>query len=196
MENLNTYVEFEEMRTQLNILTEKLNAERIISDKMVRVATQSRMRWLTIDAKLGRYIAPPIYVMLCISFYLLTQNIPFTIYSVLLFTAACIGQRIYSNDIADKNLWDKTLLEIVQKLARARKINENWYKFGVPLGGLWIIWCGSIMSKTIPNFSFGLYIGALIGLVFGFLIRWFVNRRFKSVEDNLIEVIEMEKNNE
>ncbi len=131
----------EEMRQQMTILKNKLEKQEIISDRMLRKAMKKNIvdinRRYLIIATVGLLMIPYGYwafVMMggmSIGFWLMCSFGMVVSFCYTLWNG---------KDLRDKHLLETDILTARKKVARAKKRDHEWLKFGIPFGILFIIY--------------------------------------------------------
>ena len=131
----------EEMRQQMTILKNKLEKQEIISDRMLRKAMKKNVvdinRRYLIIATVGLLMIPYGYwafVMMggmSIDFWLVCSFGMVVSFCYTLWNG---------KDLRDKHLLETDILTARKKVARAKKRDHEWLKFGIPFGILFIIY--------------------------------------------------------
>ncbi|MBR1917402.1 MAG: hypothetical protein IJ832_06140 [Bacteroidaceae bacterium] len=131
----------EEMRQQMTILKNKLEKQEIISDRMLRKAMKKNIvdinRRYLIIATVGLLMIPYGYwafVMMggmSIGFWLVCSFGMVVSFCYTLWNG---------KDLRDKHLLETDILTARKKVARAKKRDHEWLKFGIPFGILFIIY--------------------------------------------------------
>ncbi len=131
----------EEMRQQMTILKNKLEKQEIISDRMLRKAMKKNVvdinRRYLIIATVGLLMIPYGYwafVMMggmSIGFWLMCSFGMVVSFCYTLWNG---------KDLRDKHLLETDILTARKKVARAKKRDHEWLKFGIPFGILFIIY--------------------------------------------------------
>jgi len=131
----------EEMRQQMTILKNKLEKQEIISDRMLRKAMKKNVvdinRRYLIIATVGLLMIPYGYwafVMMggmSIGFWLVCSFGMVVSFCYTLWNG---------KDLRDKHLLETDILTARKKVARAKKRDHEWLKFGIPFGILFIIY--------------------------------------------------------
>lgn len=129
------------MRQQMTILKNKLEKQEIISDRMLRKAMKKNVvdinRRYLIIATVGLLMIPYGYwafVMMggmSIGFWLVCSFGMVVSFCYTLWNG---------KDLRDKHLLETDILTARKKVARAKKRDHEWLKFGIPFGILFIIY--------------------------------------------------------
>ncbi|MBR3733188.1 MAG: hypothetical protein IKN22_01490 [Bacteroidaceae bacterium] len=131
----------EEMRQQMTILKDKLNKQEIINERMMRKAMKKNVvdinRRYLIIASVGLLMIPYGYwafVMMggmSIGFWLMCSFGMIVSFCYTLWNG---------KDLRDKHLLDTDMLTARKKVARAKKRDHDWLKFGIPFGIIFILY--------------------------------------------------------
>ena len=134
--------EFEDMRQQMEILKEKLQKQNIINEKVLRRSMKKSA--LNINRR---------YLMVCI-LCILMQPYSYWAFvklngmSIFLWLATCalmllvFCYTLYTGRFIDSRLMDSNLVEVRKKVAKAKKLDQDWLKIGIPSVVLWLAYYG------------------------------------------------------
>ena len=200
MDTNNNMQELEQMRSQLNILKEKLDRQEIINDKMLRASMKSKMSWIDKYRWISLFIIP--FVALCF--------LPMTIkmdtwglygFTMLIVTASVIADW-FINRVPESTFMDSSMLELSDKLVRMKRYRKIQLLIGMCLI---VVWLGLLyyevyskgyavqtdpgMQKYYIGFMVALGIGAVIGMAIGLYI--FI--KMQRTNDKIIREIEKMK---
>ena len=180
--------DFEEMRQQMNILKEKLQQQEIVNEKVFRRSTRKSLKGIN-----RRYTFVSILCILMVP-YSYWAFVKLTGMSIWLWLATCILMLIafvytqYTGRFISSRVFEKDLVQARAKVAKAKKLDHDWLKIGIPLIVLWLAYFGYEMYKVIGGED-GIYIVvmcvvcALLGGAVGLKVH------FKN-QDNYEQVIE------
>lgn len=188
MENVN---ELETMRQQMAVLKEKLEKQTIISDRMIRRAVRKSTSWIR-----RRYILSITVALLMIPYCVIVM--PRIGLSVGLTVAACAfmlisaGRTYYIMRALNRNfLSEENLVAAGREIARARKMDADWLKFGIPVGCLWLA-CFCVEAYGLSGNSkagfYGGLVGAVIGGVVGFKTHMRIQRKYREIIEQIDEL--------
>ena len=180
--------DFEEMRQQMNILKEKLQKQEIVNEKVFRRSTRKSLKGIN-----RRYTFVSILCILMVP-YSYWAFVKLTGMSIWLWLATCVLMLIafvytqYTGRFISSRVFEKDLVQARAKVAKAKKLDHDWLKIGIPLIVLWLAYFGYEMYKVTGGED-SIYIVvmcvvcALLGGVVGLKIH------FKN-QDNYEQVIE------
>ena len=140
--------DFEEMRQQMNILKEKLQQQEIVNEKIFRRSTRRSMTGIC-----RRYTFVSILCILMIP-YSYWAFVKLTGMSIWLWVATCILMLIalvytqYTGRFINSRVFEKDLVQARAKVAKAKKLDHDWLKIGIPLITLWLAYFGYEMYKV------------------------------------------------
>jgi hypothetical protein len=180
---------FLEMQQQMQQLREKLESQKIVNERILRRScgrTIDRLKFKSnapIFAGLaGLALIPVLYHMGFSPLFLIVTGV--------FMIAGIVATLITKQYIPDVN---KDLVTATTELTKFRKINADWYKYGIPF---LLVWLGILIWDVVKNLQLGgpqlsgFICGASIGLVAG-LVLGFKNRRdILDASDDLLGQIE------
>ena len=188
----------EEMRQQMTILKNKLEKQEIISDRMLRKAMKKNVvdinRRYLIIATVGLLMIPYGYwafVMMggmSIGFWLMCSFGMVVSFCYTLWNG---------KDLRDKHLLETDILTARKKVARAKKLENQWLFISIPLVILWLAWFvyEAMLQNVDGNRSgYGLLvggaIGGIIGLIIGFSLHFKTQRQYQEIIDQIEDLTE------
>ena len=131
--------QFEEMRMQMEMLKSKLDKQEIVNDRILRKSMKKNMNNIT-----RRYTILVVVALLMIpyAYYVFVSmmgySIGFWIATVVFMLISC-GYTVWNGkDLYNGNLMEKSLLVVRQKMALAKKRDNQWMLFGIPMLILWL----------------------------------------------------------
>ena len=138
-ENNMNETQFEDMRQQLNTLKKKLGEQEIVNDRLIRRSMKQEAnkisRRYNIIIALCILMIPYTYVVFRMN---LGLSLAFWI-GTSIFMLICAGATYYnSQNVTNANMMSKNLIEVGQKMARAKKFDANWLFFGIPAVIVWL----------------------------------------------------------
>lgn len=178
-----------EMQRQMQQLREKLDSQQIVNERILR-----RSCGRTIDRLRIKSNAPIIagclgLALLPILFLMGFSNL-FLIFTGLFMLTGIVATLITKQFIPNMN---KDLVTATTELTKFRKINADWYKYGIPF---LVVWLGILIWDVVKNMQmggselYGFIGGSCVGLVLG-LVLGFKNRRdILDASDDLLGQIE------
>ncbi len=183
-----------EMQQQMKQLREKLDAQKIVNDRILRQAmnqTANRLRF--------KYFVPCIFavagIFLAPALMQLGLSLPVVIAYVVMMLAAIAATVIINNHLPRL---DRDLVTAASEVSKFRKLNADWYKVGVPVA---LVWFGFMIWDLIKNVGvdgsqlYGLIGGLSVGLIIGGLFGWKNRRDVLAGADELLDQIEEFRNN-
>lgn len=140
--------DFEEMRQQMNILKEKLQKQEIVNEKVFRRSTRQSLSGIK-----RRYTFVSILCILMVP-YSYWAFVKLTGMSIWLWLATCILMLIafvytqYTGRYISSRVFEEDLVQARTKVAKAKKLDHDWLKIGIPLIVLWLAYFGYEMYKV------------------------------------------------
>lgn len=193
METTNGFPELEQMREQILILREKLETQKIVSERHVRAAIRSGVSQLNRHGMVIIILGIIALPWCTLSFHKMGMSLWFCGGTAAMF-AFCIWKTwrqhraLWAIDLASDDL--VTAGESAMKL---RKDYIDWLKIGIPMLVLWFGWfvaeCFANMDNDIfPAFLAGGCVGMVIGAALGFKIH---RKAVRMAEEVLSQIEEL-----
>ena len=182
--------ELMEMKEQLSILTQKLEKETIVNEKLMRRATKEKIskmqrRALIKGVVIGLCI--PYTIGVCHFFGLSLWLCGFTV--LILLIALYTDYRIHRNIHSDEAMYGN-LLDVRKKVLRIKQAYKDWLKFSIPILALWLLsfWYETYQLPDIPKES--IFIGSIFGGSIGGFIGFLQYKKMQRSADEILEQIE------
>ncbi len=181
MENLN---ELETMRSQMDALKRQLEHQTIINDRILRRAVSGNTSWIR-----RRYIICIVASLLMVPYTLIVfhhigLSLAFAV-ATCLFMLTAAGYTYYNMRTLNRDfLMEADLVGAGQGIARARKMDADWLKFGIPTVILWLIWFfleGYGLYGFAPAGLIGGIIGGAIGGFCGYMTHAKIQRKYREI---------------
>ena len=188
--------QFEEMRMQMEMLKSKLDKQEIVNDRILRKSMKKNMNNIT-----RRY---PILVVLALlmipyAYYVFVSmmgySIGFWIATVVFMLISC-GFTVWNGrDLYTGNLMEKNLLEVRQKMALAKKRDNQWMLFGFPMLILWLAYFVYEVyqkggAEEVHSLLIAAAFGGAVGLIIGLIAHFKTQREYQEIIDQIEEVTE------
>ncbi len=130
--------EFEDMRQQMNILKEKLQKQSIVNERIFQRSMRHNVSGIN-----RRYTIVAVLCVLMIpySYWAFVTLADMSIYfwlatAVLMVITFCAT--LYNGRHINSNLLNCNLVEARTRVAKAKKLDRDWLKFGIPAIVLWL----------------------------------------------------------
>lgn len=190
MENYMDSRELMEMKEQLSILTQKLEKETIVNDRLMRRATKEK-----ISKMQRRALIKGIVIGLCIPytigvFHFIGLSLWLCGFTVLvLLIALYYDYRIHRNIHSDEAMYGN-LLDVRKKVLRIKQAYKDWLKFSIPILAIWLVWFWyeTFQLPDIPKES--IFIGTIFGTCIGGLTGFLQYKKMQRGADEILEQIE------
>ena len=196
--NTTNNFEMDEMRQQMETLKKKLGQQEIVNDRLMRRSMKSTANKIiqrhNIVMAVGLLMIPFGYY----SFVMISGfSIPFWIVTCL-FMILCAAATYYVGfDLRDSRLMQGKLLEVRRKVARAKKLENQWLFISIPLLILWLAWFvyeAMLQNSDEIRRGYGLLvggaIGGVIGLICGFSLHFKTQRQYQEIIDQIEDLTE------
>ena len=193
---MNEYIdsrELQQMKEQLAILTQKLDKETIVNERLMRQAMKDKASWLRrrfIIKGIANLILLPYFIWLAPG--VLGLSVGFCIF-VSLFIILALGCDYYINTrFRPEKFVYGNLLEARQDTLMLKKFYANWLKFiGIPFIVVFSTWFIYDIAQVIHGEELkGALGGMAIGVVIGSAIGIYRYRKTQRTADEILEQIE------
>lgn len=184
--------ELEEMRSQIALLKEKLDNEKIVNDKILRNATKTKIRSLRINQIIEYVSALFVITFGSVVFRSLGCSWEFVITTIIYMLFCAIMTFIQHRQLNRADVTNGDLLTVAKYAKKLKKDYHNWLYFAIPSIILWFSWLLNELytSGKDEHMILASGIGVLIGGTIGFLIGWMMNRKAKHTLDDIVRLIE------
>lgn len=189
MEQYTELTELEQMRSQLNVLKQKLDRQQIVNDQLIRRAMQQKMSWIK-KYVIGEIIATPfILVFFCCMLLVLDFSVWLCIaWTVLLI--ASVASDWFINRTDPKDFLAENLTATAQKLIRMKALRRRYEIAAIPPALVLVAWmCWEGLQDGMSVMAQGFVIGGLVGGTIGGIIGFSVYRKFQKTNDEVIQQI-------
>ena len=188
--------QFEEMRMQMEMLKSKLDKQEIVNDRILRKSMKKNMNNIT-----RRYIILVVVALLMIpyAYYVFVSmmgySIGFWIATVVFMLISC-GYTVWNGrDLYAGNLMEKSLLVVRQKMALAKKRDNQWMLFGIPMLILWLAYFVYEVyqkggAEDVHTLLLASAFGGAVGLILGLTIHFKTQREYQEIIDQIEEMTE------
>ena len=188
--------QFEEMRMQMEMLKSKLDKQEIVNEKILRKSMKKNMNNIT-----RRYTILVVVALLMIpyAYYVFVSmmgySIGFWIATVVFMLISC-GYTVWNGkDLYNGNLMEKNLLEVRQKMALAKKRDNQWMLFGFPMLILWLAYFVYEVyqkggAEEVHTLLMASAFGGAVGLILGLTIHFKTQREYQEIIDQIEEMTE------
>ena len=193
---MNEYIdsrELQQMKEQLAILTQKLDKETIVNERLMRQAMKDKASWLRrrfIIKGIADLILLPYFIWLAPG--LLGLSVGFCIF-VSLFILLALGCDYYINTrFRPEKFVYGNLLEARQDTLMLKKFYANWLKFiGIPFIVVFFTWFIYDIAQVIHGEELkGALGGMAIGTVIGSIVGIYRYRKTQRTADEILAQIE------
>ena len=188
--------QFEEMRMQMEMLKTKLDKQEIVNDRILRKSMKKNMNNIT-----RRYTILVVVALLMIpyAYYVFVSmmgySIGFWIATVVFMLISC-GYTVWNGrDLYAGNLMEKSLLVVKQKMALAKKRDNQWMLFGIPMLILWLAYFVYEVyqkggAEEVHTLLLASAFGGAVGLILGLTIHFKTQREYQEIIDQIEEMTE------
>ncbi|MCI6118437.1 MAG: hypothetical protein MR717_03975 [Prevotella sp.] len=190
-ENIN---ELEAMRSQFDILKNKLNNQDIINDQLLRNAMSEKMSWIM------KYVWFELLVLLplcALSFYgmrLLIPGLPLApMVCILLLVAISIALDFYFNRTSENDWNTENLVTTGRKLIIMKRLRWTQVAVSMPIAILLFFWYASgFEGEEAEVINIGMIVGGVIGAIVGLFILVKMNRTNDALINQIRELTKEE----
>ena len=191
MENRDTSLELEEMRSQIEILKSKLNNQKIINEQQLRYSMSKKMS--KIDKTMLRTVIGGCLAFIYCTWVFTWMRLSFPfIFATAILLSACLAITIYKHySFRRINLSGGNLLEVVEQLTKIKRHYRDWWKTALPILLAWYGWW-MYELLTIYNFNsyaLGIYLGSAVGIIVGLVIGYKINSNIVNETNEILNQI-------
>ena len=143
MENINEHNmnELEAMRSQMQLLKQKLDNQEIINDQLLRNAMSGKMSWIRKYIWFELLVLLPLCTLNFVGLKLMNPGLSiWAIASILLLVLMEILLDFYINNMSASDWQSENLLQTANKLVRMKKLYERINKLGVFDRAIVLLW--------------------------------------------------------
>ena len=193
---MNEYIdsrELQQMKEQLAILTQKLDKETIVNERLMRQAMKSKASWLRrkaiIESVVTLIIIPYFIWVMPGLFGLSIEFCAFTCFFLIL----ALGYNYYIHThFRPEKFAHGNLLEVRKDTLRLKTLYANWLKFiGIPFIVVFLSWFVHDITKAIHGEELqGALYGMVVGVLIGSIIGIYRYRKTQRTADEILAQIE------
>ena len=192
-QNPQSDMELEAMRQQMNTLKKKLDQQQIVNDHIIRqsmrkTAKSIKTRYYAIMA-LSLLMIPYTYLIfverlgISLAFWIATA----------VFMLICCGATYYNSlNVNIPNAMGRNLIEVSNRMARAKKFDANWLFFGIPAVIVWLGWLTwefyQLDAESARYMFYGIICGGIIGAICGYKMHFKTQRQYQEIIDQIEEL--------
>ena len=185
--------EMDAMRQQMSTLKKKLDQQEIVNDHIIRqsmrkTANSIKTRYYAIMA-ISLMMIPYTYMVLVIR-----QGISLSFWiATAVFMLVCCGATYYNSlNVNIPNVMGRNLIEVSNRMARAKKFDANWLFFGIPAVIIWLGWLTwefyQLDAETARYMFYGIICGGIFGAILGFKMHSKTQRQYQDIIDQIEEI--------
>ena len=182
--------ELKQMRQQMAILQNKLDNQTIVSDRFIRrsvshSATTINRRYLVISIVALAMIPYGYWAFVKLNGLSIALWIAMSV-MMLAVVAFCIynGREMRRRDFTSGNL-----LDTKRKALAAKRRDNNWLWFGIPMTTAWVVWVGWEMAQKLgADFKFFMpffIICFVAGIVMGLAVHFRTQRHYRDIIEQI-----------
>ena len=188
--------ELNDMRQQMATLKKKLQHQEIVNDRIIRHSLRRSASSIT-----RRYVLVSVLCLLAIpytywAFVKLNGSSIGVWIAVCVLMLICLGYTLYTGRyLYDRQMYKSNLIEVRQKVAKAKKLDADWLKFGIPAI---ILWVGYFLydshlhmeSDVFGMFAVTMSVCAIIGALVGLKVHFRNQHDYEDIIDQIEEITE------
>jgi len=193
---MNEYIdsrELQQMKEQLAILTQKLDKETIVNERLMRQAMKSKALWLRRKA-----IIESALILIMIPYFLWLMpglcglSVEFSTFVCLFLVLALVYNYYIHTHFRPEKFVHGNLLEARKDTLRLKTLYANWLKFiGIPFIVVFLSWFVHDITKAIHGEELqGALYGMVVGVLIGSIIGIYRYRKTQRTADEILEQIE------
>lgn len=177
----------EDLRKQFEILTSKVNSQKIINEKLLRTVMKSNMSWINRYIYAEAYLAIPLVAILFLTGYAFGYvSLAFAIITIV-FCMADVYADFKINKVIGKGWIEKDLLESRLTLVKMKKARATQMLISVPA---LLVWGSIAFLETMSNRNIYIAIGVAVGLAIGLVVGFMIYRKMQQTNEEMIRQID------
>ena len=186
----------EDMRSQINILKEKLEKQTIVNERHIHRSMNSKMSDLTRTVAITIFAG--VFALVYSTWFFWSQDLSLAfVVATAVMLVVCIvltilqRVRLKSIDFSQSNLVDAA-----RTLAKIKKHYREWHWVAIPMSVVWFSWMMyEIISRLGSEpYVIGFCCGAVVGGLIGGFIGFRINRKMvRKMSEILTEIEELQK---
>lgn len=177
----------DDLKKQFEILTNKINSQKIINEQLLRTVMKSHMSWINKYIYAEAYLAIPLIAILFIAGYALGYvSLAFAIFTIV-FCMADVYADFKINKVIGKDWIEKDLLESRLTLVKMKKARAIQMFISVPA---MLVWGSVAFLEIMSNRNIYIAIGAAVGLAIGLVVGFIIYRKMQQTNEKMIRQID------
>lgn len=194
MENINEHNmnELEAMRSQMQLLKQKLDNQEIVNDQLLRNAMKGKMSWINKYIWFELLVLLPVCALNFVGLKMMDDGLSWwAISAILLLVFVEIMLDFYINHVSANDWQSENLLQTADKLVRMKRL--RWWQLivSLPVAFALFWWLFSGFAESI---RFAVTIGGIVGGVIGLAVGIGILLKMQRTNDALICQIREIKN--
>ena len=183
-------LELDQMRQQMAILQNKLNSQAIVSDRFIRrsvshSATTINRRYLVISIVALAMIPYGYWAFVKLNELSVALWIAMSVMML-----AVVGFCIYNGrEMRRRDFTSGNLLDTKRKALAAKRRDNNWLWFGIPMATVWAAWVGWEMAQKLgADFKFFIpffIICSVGGIILGMTVHFRTQRHYRDIIEQI-----------
>ena len=189
MENINEHNmnELEAMRSQMQLLKQKLDNQEIINDQLIRNAMSKKMSWIHKYIWFELLVGLPLCTLNFVGLKLMNPGLSvWAIASILLLVLVEILLDFYINNMSASDWQSENLLQTADKLVRMKEFRLWQVGWSLPVAIALFVWLFAGFEDEVMFYTI---IGGIVGGVIGLTIGIAILIKMQSTNDSLISQI-------
>lgn len=192
MEENITQKEFEQMRSQIELLKKKISEEEFISKKVLRTAMRKNIKDFNHDAMIINIVA--IITIPCSAHILLDAGFSrYFICGTIIFLLGCMAKNILlAKGMETDTIMNENLVSAAEKVIAVKEKYTKSLKTVIPFLILWIAWFFTEIANMAgnDNYAISLACGGALGAVIGGFLGFRKHKKALRTLDEIILQIE------
>ena len=179
--------ELEAMRSQMQLLKQKLDNQEIINDQLIRNAMSKKMSWIHKYIWFELLVGLPLCTLNFVGLKLMNPGLSvWAIASILLLVLVEILLDFYINNMSASDWQSENLLQTADKLVKMKKLRLWQVGLSLPVAIALFVWLFSGFEDKVMYYT---VIGGIVGGVIGLTIGIAILIKMQSTNDSLISQI-------
>ena len=183
--------ELQEMREQLAALKEKMNAQEVVNNRLIRDVLSQKMKIINKNGWLSRLSGLFVITFGNFVFYQMGLSTWFLIGTTAMMIFCVVVTWISHSWVNSKEIANGDLLRVAKQAYRLQKVYKNWKYIALPMILVWVIWLGLEYAAEVKDTAMviGMMSGSIIGGLIGGIIGFRQNKKVINELDEMIRYV-------
>lgn len=186
--------DLEQLRAELREFKSRLEKQQIVNQQMIRNAMKQHVTFIN-QKYLVMTILSVVMIPYCIwlFYFIFHLSIAFSVFTATFFLLTLVYTYFNGKDLRSDRLMEMELTEVGTRVAKAKKLDHDWLKIGIPIAIAWFLWflieiTGQGNTEIATSMAIGGTIGGIIGAIIGFRVHTQIQKKYQSILDYVEEL--------